>query len=102
MQLDLGVSKPVAQFRHLRLLAVIQVLARAVDLHGGDARLLDTAQQRDGQAMIDEQVRRECVVHFVSVSFRRGLVRGSGAPSRYPLSNPMAATSPCALTRFTV
>ena len=92
----------MAQFRHLRLVAVVQVLARAEDLHGGNARLLDAAQQRDGQAMIDEQVRRECVVHFVSVSFRRGLGARIGRAFQPPVVEPDGRHSPCAPTRFTV
>ena len=46
VQLQIGIAEPVAQFGDLRLIAIIQVLARAEDLHRGDPGLLDFAEQR--------------------------------------------------------
>src|SRR5579883_2467998 len=57
------VTKPVTQFRDLRLIAIVQVLARAEDFHRQNSRLLDAAQQRRSQAMIDKQVRGKYVIH---------------------------------------
>ena len=43
VQLQLGIAEPVAEFGDLRLVAIVQVLARAEDLHRGDSGLLDLA-----------------------------------------------------------
>jgi hypothetical protein len=53
----------VAEFRDLSFIVIIQMLARAKDLDRGDPGLLDSCQQRRSQAMVDEQMRRQCVIH---------------------------------------
>ncbi len=58
MQLQVRIAEPVAQLRDLRLVAIIQVLPRAENLHGGNPGLLDPPQQRRGQPVVHEQVRR--------------------------------------------
>ena len=44
---NLGIAKPVAQFGDLRLVAVVQVLPRAEDLDGGNARVLNSVSHAD-------------------------------------------------------
>ena len=65
MQLQFGIAKPVAQLGDLRAIAIVQVLARAENLHRRDARLMDLIQPDGGQPMIHEQVRRQNVMHPV-------------------------------------
>ena len=65
VQLQLGIAEPVAEFGDLRLVAIVQVLARAENLDRGNAGLLDSAEQRRRQPVIDEQVRGEYVIHLV-------------------------------------
>ena len=103
VQLQLGIAEPVAQFGDLRLVAIVQVLARAEDLHGGNSGLLDSARAAPRQPVVDEQVRGQYVIHqVVSVLPRCLRCAGSGAPSSHPLFQRMAAASPCAFTRLTV
>jgi hypothetical protein len=53
----------VTQFGDLRAIPVVEVLARAKDLHIGDAGVFDPGEHRGRQAMINEEVRRQCVLH---------------------------------------
>ena len=63
MQLQVRIAKPVAQFGDLGAIAVVQVLPRAEDLHGRNARVLHLVELRNRQPMIDKQVRGKNVMH---------------------------------------
>ena len=56
VQFQLGVPEPVPQFVDLRLVPIIQMLARAEDLHRRYPRLPDLVQPDGVQAMIHQQV----------------------------------------------
>ena len=58
VQAQVGIAEPVAQLGHLRLVAIVQVLAGAKDLHLRHARLLDAGEGGRGEAMIHEHVGR--------------------------------------------
>ena|SRR5437870_11947504 len=99
----------MAQLVDLGLVAVVQMLARAKNLHRRNADMLDLGQESRGKAVIDVQVRREYVIHSdAQWPSAVASVRGSGAPSSQPFEKRMAATSPCvygrpsADTRFTL
>jgi hypothetical protein len=64
VELEIGVAEPVAQFGDLRLVVVVEVLAGAENLDRGDAGLPDPSEQGGGQAVINEYVRRQIVVHL--------------------------------------
>ena len=65
VQLQIGIAEPVAQFGDLRLIAIIQVLARAENLYRGDSGVLNFSEQRGCQPVIDEQMRGQYVIHRV-------------------------------------
>ncbi len=44
VKLQIRIAEPVAQFGDLRAVAIVQMLPRAENLHGGDARVLDLVQ----------------------------------------------------------
>ena len=44
VQLQLGIAEPVAEFGDLRLVAIVQMLARAEDLYRGNSGLLDSGR----------------------------------------------------------
>jgi serine/threonine protein kinase HipA of HipAB toxin-antitoxin module len=63
MQLHVGIAKPVPELRDLGFIRVVQVLARAKDLHGRNSSLLNLAEHRGGQAMVDKQMCRQYMIH---------------------------------------
>ncbi len=60
---ELGIAKPVPQFGDLRFVAIVQMLARAEDLDQRNAGVPDAIQPDGGQAMFDEEMRREGADH---------------------------------------
>src|SRR5215467_128233 len=76
------------QFGNLLLVAIVQVLAGAENFDRRNTRLLDSRQQRYGQPVVDEKVRRECMVHRRLVSFRRAFgarIGSAGKPAVFKL-----------------
>ena len=107
VQFQIGLAEPVAEFLDLRLIAIVEVLARAENLYRGDSGLLNFSQQRRRQPVIDEQMSGEYVIHRIIGVARQcpsavPSVRGSGAPSSQPLFQWMAAASPCEAMRLTM
>ena len=53
----------MAEFGDLRLIAIIQVLARAEYFYRGNSGLLNFAEERRRQPVIDEQMSGQYVIH---------------------------------------
>src|ERR1700730_6524179 len=64
MELQFGIAKPVAEFGDLGFVRIVQVLPRAENLYRADTRLLDPAEQCHGEPVVDEQVRRQKMIHL--------------------------------------
>ncbi len=64
MHLKFGIAEPVPEIGNLGLIAIIQMLAGAEDLHQRNVRVPDPLQPHGGQAVIREEVRRKGALHL--------------------------------------
>lgn len=63
MKAELGIAEPGGNFLHLVAVVIVEVLPGAENLQQFHARLLNLLEQRDGEALVNEQVRRQRLLH---------------------------------------
>jgi hypothetical protein len=64
VHLQRGIAEPVAQFANLRTVAVIQVLARAIDLNAIETGIADSFQASRGKPLVYEKMSGKHMLHF--------------------------------------